>query len=107
MYNKIIERVNSLDPVKYASNRNFINGNVSKLSPYISRGVISTKTIFNQLIKSGYEISQIQKSLGDGNCEDYPRYQQMVGSITGLNMAIAITKNVYKTMIDGDEDEST
>ena len=41
------------------------------------------------------EISQIQKSLGDGNCEDYSRYQQMVGSITGLNMAIAITKNVY------------
>jgi hypothetical protein len=53
------------------------------------------------------EISQIQKSLGDGNCEDYPRYQQMVGSITGLNMAIAITKNVYKNMIDGDDDENT
>ena len=52
------------------------------------------------------EISQIQKLLGDGNCEDYSRYQQMVGSITGLNMAIAITKNVYKNMIDGDDDEN-
>ena len=52
------------------------------------------------------EISQIQKSLGDGNCEDYSRYQQMVGSITGLNMAIVITKNVYKNMIDGDDDEN-
>jgi deoxyribodipyrimidine photo-lyase len=71
IYNKIIERVNSLDPVKYASNRNFINGNVSKLSPYISRGVISTKTIFNQLIKSGYEISQIQKFLQELSWRDY------------------------------------
>ena len=71
IYNKIIERVNGLDPVKYSSNRNFINGNVSKLSPYISRGVISTKTIFNQLIKSGYEISQIQKFLQELSWRDY------------------------------------
>ena len=50
------------------------------------------------------EISQIQKSLGDGNCEDYSRYRQMVGAITGLDMALKITKNVYKQMIDGDDD---
>ena len=71
IYNKIIERVNGLDPVRYSSTRNFINGNVSKLSPYISRGVISTKTIFNQLIKSGYEISQIQKFLQELSWRDY------------------------------------
>ena len=71
IYNKIIERVNGLDPVRYASTRNFINGNVSKLSPYISRGVISTKTIFNQLIKSGHEISQIQKFLQELSWRDY------------------------------------
>ena len=71
IYDKIIEKVNGLDPIKYASNRNFVNGNVSKLSPYISRGVISTKTIFNQLIKSGYEISQIQKFLQELSWRDY------------------------------------
>ena len=71
IYDKIIEKVNGLDPIKYSSNRNFINGNVSKLSPYISRGVISTKTIFNQLIKSGYEISQIQKFLQELSWRDY------------------------------------
>ena len=66
------------------------------------------QNIISEILKEiDNEIIQIQKSLGDGNCEDYPRYQQMVGSITGLNMAMAITKNVYKTMIDGDEDEST
>lgn len=50
------------------------------------------------------EINNIQKSLGDGNCEDYSRYRQMVGAITGLDMALKITKNVYKQMIDGDDD---
>ena len=80
VYDKIIEKVNGLDPIKYASNRNFINGNVSKLSPYISRGVISTKTIFNQLIKSGYEISQIQKFLQELSWRDYwqKKWQNLV-----------------------------
>ena len=80
IYDKIIEKVNGLDPIKYASNRNFINGNVSKLSPYISRGVISTKTIFNQLIKSGYEISQIQKFLQELSWRDYwqKKWQNLV-----------------------------
>ena len=65
------------------------------------------QNIISEILKEiDNEVIQIQKSLGDGNCEDYSRYQQMVGSITGLNMAIAITKNVYKNMIDGDDDEN-
>ena len=51
-YNKILDKINLIDPVKYSRNRNFIDGSVSMLSPYISRGVISTKIIFNTLINN-------------------------------------------------------
>ena len=55
---QIIEQIN---PVKYSSDRNFIDGSVSKLSPYISRGFISTKYIYNILISKGFQFNQIEK----------------------------------------------
>ena len=63
------------------------------------------QNIISEILKEiDNEIIQIQKSLGDGNCEDYSRYRQMVGANTGLDMALKITKKVYKQMIDGDDD---
>ena len=47
-YDEILQRVRIIDPVKYSKDRNFIDGSISKLSPYISRGVISTKIVFNK-----------------------------------------------------------
>ena len=47
----IEKRIQAIDPVRYASSRNFKNGAVTRLSPYISRGVISTKQVF-QFIKT-------------------------------------------------------
>jgi deoxyribodipyrimidine photo-lyase len=41
--------VDSFDPSAYGRTRNFKNGSVSKLSPYISRGVISTRFVFESL----------------------------------------------------------
>ena len=38
-YQQIIERIALIDPVKYSKTRNFINGAVTYLSPYIARGV--------------------------------------------------------------------
>ena len=63
------------------------------------------QNIISEILKEiDNEIIQIQKSLGDGNCEDYARYRQSVGSIVGLNHARIIIKNVYNRMINGDED---
>ena len=45
-FSQILLKLDLLKPIEYANNRNFIDGNVSKLSPYISRGVISTKQVF-------------------------------------------------------------
>ena len=49
-YSDIINRVKSFKPNKYATTRNFINGSVSYLSAYVSRGVISTKFILKTLL---------------------------------------------------------
>ena len=42
-YDAILSKVDTINPVKYAHSRNYINGHVNYLSPYISRGVISAK----------------------------------------------------------------
>lgn len=50
-YDAIVERVATIDPVRYAKSRNFIHGSVSYLSPYISRGVISLPMIKESVLK--------------------------------------------------------
>ncbi len=47
---KIYQRIQQIDPVQYARSRNFSDGAVTHLSPYISRGVISTKQVFEHLL---------------------------------------------------------
>ena len=39
-YDDILQRVWKIDPINYGKTRNFIDGAVTYLSPYISRGVI-------------------------------------------------------------------
>lgn len=46
---EINSRIRAIDPILYAVNRNFTDGNVSYLSPYLSRGVISLKQIVENL----------------------------------------------------------
>jgi deoxyribodipyrimidine photo-lyase len=70
-YSEILKKMDSIDPVNYSRNRNFIDGSVSKLSPYISRGVISTKFVFQYLIKKGYEFSKIEKFIQELCWRDY------------------------------------
>ena len=62
-YDEIIKKLDLINPVKYSRDRNFIDGSVSKLSPYISRGVISVKDIYLFLIQKGYTLKIIQKFL--------------------------------------------
>lgn len=60
-YEKVLERVNTIDPIKYARTRNFINGQITYLSPYISRGVISTKEVMEKIIEKQYPYPAIEK----------------------------------------------
>jgi len=70
-YESIIERIQEIEPVEYCKSRNFIDGKVTYLSPYISRGVISTKQVFDYVMTLGYEPHQIEKLLQELAWRDY------------------------------------
>lgn len=70
-YNKILERLEQLNVSRYGATRNFIDGQVSYLSPYISRGVISTKQVFEKLLEKGYQPDKIEKFIQELAWRDY------------------------------------
>ena len=83
-YSEIMQRIRNIDPVNYRASRNYINGAVSYLSPYISRGVISTKFVFNELLKKGYKPVQIEKFIQELAWRDY--WQQVwIAKGTAIN----------------------
>ena len=49
----IISRIGLVDPLAYGKTRNYETGAVTYLSPYISRGVISTKTVYESIRNQG------------------------------------------------------
>lgn len=70
-FDKIVEKIHQVDPVKYGSSRNYVNGAVTHLSPYISRGVISTKQVFDMVLAAGYEPQKIEKFIQELAWRDY------------------------------------
>ncbi len=74
-YDQILDRINLVDPIKYAAKRNFINGGVSYLSPYISRGVISLRQIHREVMKKGYRIEESEKFFQELAWREY--YQRL------------------------------
>jgi len=70
-YKEILQRVRNIAPVKYGSTRNYINGSVTYLSPYISRGIISTKLILSEVLDRGYQPAQIEKFIQELAWRDY------------------------------------
>ena len=70
-YQQIIERINRINPIQYSKTRNFINGAVTYLSPYISRGVISVKQLMDAVLQQGYKPYQIEKFLQELAWREY------------------------------------
>ena len=70
-YSDILVKLDQVDPVAYGKSRNFIDGAVTYLSPYISRGVISTRQIMQHVVKKGYKLYQIEKFLQELAWRDY------------------------------------
>ena len=70
-FDEIYKRIKSIKPEKYRHTRNYVNGAVSYLSPYISRGVISTKTVYNHLLKENYPFETIEKYVQELAWRDY------------------------------------
>ena len=59
-YQKIIELVSQINPAEYAKTRNYLDGKVTYLSPYISRGIISTKDVYEK-IREKYDLKNCEK----------------------------------------------
>lgn len=70
-YDEILQCIQAIDPVKYAATRNFTNGAVTKLSPYISRGVISGRQVLQAVLQKGYTHHQIIKLIQELAWREY------------------------------------
>lgn len=74
-YTEIVKLIDDIDPIRYGKTRNFIDGAVTQLSPYISRGVISTKQIAKTVLEKGYKPYEIESFLKELAWRDY--FQQI------------------------------
>ncbi len=70
-YKEILQRIDNVEPELYGRTRNYIDGHVTYLSPYISRGVISVKFVLERLLHNGYEISGIEKFIQELAWREY------------------------------------
>jgi deoxyribodipyrimidine photo-lyase len=67
----INQRLYDIKPISYCRNRNYIDGDVTLLSPYISRGVLSTKQVFNHLVDHEFDLNKIEKFIQELAWRDY------------------------------------
>ncbi|MBT8194912.1 MAG: deoxyribodipyrimidine photolyase [Bacteroidia bacterium] len=70
-YASIIEGFTKINPVQYGKTRNFIDGSVTYLSPYISRGVISTKQVLHYLLQNDFGMHNAEKLIQELAWRDY------------------------------------
>ena len=84
-YHSILDKVNQIDPIAYGRTRNYIDGAVTYLSPYISRGVISTKMILEHVLAKGYKLNEISPFVKELCWRDY---FQRVGQHRDVNSDI-------------------
>ncbi|MEQ3656330.1 MAG: FAD-binding domain-containing protein [Dokdonia sp.] len=64
-------KLETIAPKQYAATRNFLDGAVTMLSPYISRGFMSTKQIFHYLLDQGWELDGMEKIVQELAWRDY------------------------------------
>ncbi len=109
-YKAILQKLDQVDPIAYGKTRNYINGAVSYLSPYISRGVLSTQQVLLHVLKKGYALDQISSFVKELCWRDYfqrvaqvkdlqQEIKQQQTSITNHALASSIIKGT--TGIEG------
>lgn len=67
----ILERIQKIDPIGYASSRNYVDGALTYLSPYISRGLISTSQVAEHVFSMNLPWEQIEKLIQELAWRDY------------------------------------
>jgi deoxyribodipyrimidine photo-lyase len=59
-YQTIVAQLQNINPIKYNKTRNYLNGAVTQLSPYISRGVITLQQVID-VVKQKYTFYEAEK----------------------------------------------
>lgn len=70
-YAAILKRMKSIQPGQYGKTRNFTDGAVTYLSPYISRGVISTRQALELVLKEDIKPYSVYKFIQELAWRDY------------------------------------
>jgi deoxyribodipyrimidine photo-lyase len=122
-YKSILARIDQTDPAAYGRTRNFTDGAVSYLSPYISRGVISVKQVRDVVLQKEFKAHQTERFiqellwreywqriwqyLGDDLFTDIKHPQPEVSNhkmavvidkaATGIGILDTLINNFYKT----------
>jgi deoxyribodipyrimidine photo-lyase len=74
-YNEVLQKIDKVNPSQYAKTRNFINGAVTYLSPYISRGVISVRQVLAAMLAKGIKPYAMEKFVQELAWREY--YQRV------------------------------
>lgn len=57
---EIETQIDQFDPIRYGKTRNYLNGGVSYLSPYLSRGLISVREVYDRLKARGFKLYEME-----------------------------------------------
>ncbi|WP_417367213.1 FAD-binding domain-containing protein [Flavobacterium beibuense] len=93
IYNKIIEQIAAINPVAYAQTRNYTKGSVSMLSPYLSRGVITSRQVYS-IIRTKYNAQQCETFVKELFWREY--FQRLLQNNVSLSPTSSSTGFKYK-----------
>ncbi len=66
----IYERIDAIEPKHYARSRNYLNGAVTRLSPYLTHGVLNTTDILEAILKK-YSFKDSEKLIFELGWRDF------------------------------------
>ena len=102
-----LEKFNSFNPTLYAKTRNFLNGQISRLSAHIKHGIISNKEIYEH-VRDKYAFNESEKFIQELAWRDFWRstptiipinYGQMWKNIKQDFKHTSIKMNYLKTLL--------
>ena len=70
-YSSILDRMDAVDPVAYARDRNYLDGPVTCLSPYFFFFLISARQLLQSLLNNGYILKQSEKLIQELAWREY------------------------------------
>lgn len=71
----VLDLLDRIDPIEYGRSRNYIHGAVTRLSPYISRGFLSTREVASHVLARGHAWTEVDSLLKELAWRDF--FQQV------------------------------